>query len=227
MCVWLDRLTGLLAKTVNRLNTNRDRGAKERWCRNQQVPNWRELAGKENKPSRPKGTDQWVLVSTPSYSNRLLRNRVTQKDSDDHRSLLEIVADEMFAAFQDILETHLGAIHTRLLAPPRDLKLKGFQPSCSTCMRLVLGSTRMGCISRTFPDIKSDRNARVRAYVCTDAPPTSPPVVKVAHRWGSAFPTHKTVDDEKEFLSDESVHLYACGDFCAPCAGMDDHCKFR
>ena len=47
MCVWLDRLTGLLAKTVNRLNTNRDRGAKERWCRNQQVPNWRELAGKE------------------------------------------------------------------------------------------------------------------------------------------------------------------------------------
>eukprot|EP00240_Pyramimonas_obovata_P004911 CAMPEP_0118930750 /NCGR_PEP_ID=MMETSP1169-20130426/7330_1 /TAXON_ID=36882 /ORGANISM="Pyramimonas obovata, Strain CCMP722" /LENGTH=402 /DNA_ID=CAMNT_0006873153 /DNA_START=174 /DNA_END=1382 /DNA_ORIENTATION=+ len=48
------------------------------------------------------------------------------------------------------------------------------------------------------------------------AHPLPPTVLKVAHRWGGAFPAEPLGDGAEEFLVDGSSTFYACGDFVKP-----------
>jgi hypothetical protein len=49
---------------------------------------------------------QWLVLSTTSYSNNLVTGRLTQAGTDKHKNILTIVADEMSTCFGDILKQY-------------------------------------------------------------------------------------------------------------------------
>mmetsp|Transcript_2811 Transcript_2811/g.4737 ORF Transcript_2811/g.4737 Transcript_2811/m.4737 type:complete len:431 (-) Transcript_2811:173-1465(-) len=124
----------------------------------------------DSKPARDgKGVQQWLVLSTASYSNNLVYgNRLTQAGTDKHRNILNIVADEMSTCFSEILKQYFKD----------DVRL----------------------------------------------PPK--PVLKIAHRWASAFPVLGS-EGAKHFFADDASQIYACGDYCnaagGRACGMSEH----
>jgi len=61
----------------------------------------------DSKPARDgQGVQQWLVLSTTSYSNNLVTGRLTQAGTDKHKNILTIVADEMSTCFGDILKQY-------------------------------------------------------------------------------------------------------------------------
>eukprot|EP00959_Pyramimonas_sp_CCMP1952_P228038 4768489-Pyramimonas_sp.AAC.2 len=56
----------------------------------------------------------------------------------------------------------------------------------------------------------------VGTVLCAGLTPLGTPVLKIAHRWGAGFPGKALAVGDDEFLADESLRMYACGDFCKP-----------
>ena len=65
--------------------------------------------GADSKPNRGRALDQWVLLSTMSYANEVVRKRGSKPGTAEHTELLETVAEAMYGAFTTMLEEQYGA----------------------------------------------------------------------------------------------------------------------
>mmetsp|Transcript_16578 Transcript_16578/g.31747 ORF Transcript_16578/g.31747 Transcript_16578/m.31747 type:complete len:424 (-) Transcript_16578:115-1386(-) len=65
------------------------------------------MARNSSKPGRPRGRDQWLIHSTTAYADNFIYGNLNPKDTKTHALRMKIVADEMFAAFSDLVVAQL------------------------------------------------------------------------------------------------------------------------